>query len=140
MFLVNSTNLLPRCVDCINTHILASPNISHILPKSHIYWPPPLPVGNSAQSFLKDCLPGCNPQVGSNKIFHFFLRFCWLKFSPTFSSSTSPTIPDHFFSYLNHIHSLAVSLNIISSRKYSLTHLIKSESLFISIYNILFPA
>lgn len=97
MFLVNSTNLLPRCVDCINTHILASPNISHILPKSHIYWPPPLPVGNSAQSFLKDCLPGCNPQVGSNKIFHFFLRFCWLKFSPTFSSSHFSYYPWPFF-------------------------------------------
>ena len=28
----------------------------------------------SPQSFLKDCLPGYNPQVGSNKILYFFLR------------------------------------------------------------------
>ena len=29
---------------------------------------------NSTHSFLKDCLPDYNPQVGSSKIFHFFLR------------------------------------------------------------------
>lgn len=29
---------------------------------------------NGPQSFLKDYLPGYNPQVGANEIFHFFLR------------------------------------------------------------------
>ena len=51
---------------------------------------------NSSQSFLKDCLPSNNPQIGLNKIFHFFLRFlinfcsstfAWCQFSPDQSLS-----------------------------------------------------
>ena len=41
-------------------------------PKSHVYWPSPLPLQKSSQSSLRRCLPGYNPQLGSNKIFHFF--------------------------------------------------------------------
>ena len=33
------------------------------------------PVGETVlQNFLKDHLPGYNPHIGLNKIFHFFLR------------------------------------------------------------------
>ena len=43
---------------------------------------------NSPQSFLKDCLLGYNPQVSSNKIFHFFLRE--LSHVPSFQNSHDP--------------------------------------------------
>lgn len=42
-------------------------------PKSHVYWPPSLPLWNSFQSSMTDCLLGFNPQVGWKKILHFSL-------------------------------------------------------------------
>ena len=51
------------------------------LPKSHIYWPSGWLLWNSSQNSLTHCLPGYNPQIDMNKVFHFFLRltinFLW---------------------------------------------------------------
>ena len=52
--------------------------ISHLmykpLSKNLDNWALPSNRQNGPQSFLKDCLLGYSPQVGWNKIFHFFLR------------------------------------------------------------------
>ena len=64
------------------------------LPKSHIHCPPPpLPLQNSSQSFLKDCLPAYNLQVGPNKIFHFFLRWLLINFFVYTGKSQVTIIP-----------------------------------------------
>ena len=52
---------------------------------------------NSPENFLKDCLPGNNLQVGSNKIFHFFLRSIF--FPLTLENSYYPSRLKHHLLY-----------------------------------------
>lgn len=64
------------------------------LSKSHIHCPPPpLPLQNSSQSFLKDCLPAYHLQVGPNKIFPFFLRWLLINFLVNTRKSQVTIIP-----------------------------------------------
>ena len=91
---------------------------------------------NSPENFLKDCLPGNNLQVGSNKIFHFFLRSTNF-FSLTLENSYYPSRVKHHLLYQDFFDFFTPNAtNILSTHVNNLPTCQFSNSSLLNLFNI----